>query len=293
MARSLAHPFRIFSRRPTSLSAATSSYPGAGGHLRGLSNQTTTSTTSAEEDQTTSFSKNHVKLNGFQRGFLAVGSAIASLNNPHRADMIAVLSETTGGPFLSRLRDQMLHDEGGRRLLKYRPAINTSSIDLAYLDALPLGSFGKEYCEWLRWCNVSPDTREPVRFIDSPELAYVMQRYRECHDFYHVVTGPFPVNISGEIVVKWIELANMGLPVAGLSAVFGPLRISNSQKRADLLRTYVPWALRMGSSCKPLICVEWEKYWETPLQQLKAQLNISEPPVDFKAWMDRHRRQTS
>ncbi|KAH9461692.1 hypothetical protein MJO28_009077 [Puccinia striiformis f. sp. tritici] len=234
----------------------------------------------------------HVSLNGFQRTFLAIGSAFASLNNPYRADMIAVLSETTGGPFLSRLRDQMLEDEGGRRLLRDRPRINTSTVDLDQLEKMPEGTFGKEYCNWLRWCQVSPDTREPVRFIDSPELAYVMQRYRECHDFYHVISGPFPVNISGEIVVKWIELANMGLPVAALSAIFGPLRL-NSEKRTDLLRTYVPWALRTGSSCKPLICVEWEKNWETPIKDLKLSLGIPEPPIDFKTWMDLQRKQNS
>ncbi|KAI9626070.1 hypothetical protein KEM48_010579 [Puccinia striiformis f. sp. tritici PST-130] len=222
----------------------------------------------------------HVSLNGFQRTFLAIGSAFASLNNPYRADMIAVLSETTGGPFLSRLRDQMLEDEGGRRLLRDRPRINTSTVDLDQLEKLPEGTFGKEYCNWL------------VRFIDSPELAYVMQRYRECHDFYHVISGPFPVNISGEIVVKWIELANMGLPVAALSAIFGPLRL-NSEKRTDLLRTYVPWALRTGSSCKPLICVEWEKNWETPIKDLKLSLGIPEPPIDFKTWMDLQRKQNS
>ncbi|OAV96830.1 hypothetical protein PTTG_03525 [Puccinia triticina 1-1 BBBD Race 1] len=281
MARLLAIPPRTLSARlPVQASHV------AGPPLRAFSNSV---------DQTVEpkpIYPNHIHLNPFQRGFLAIGSAFASLNNPYRADMIAVLSETTGGPFLARLRDQMLEDEGGRRLLRDRPRINTATVDLALLDKLPEGTFGKEYCNWLRWCNVSPDTREPVRFIDSPELAYVMQRYRECHDFYHVISGPFPVNISGEIVVKWVELANMGLPVAALSAIFGPLRL-NSEKRTDLLRTYVPWALRMGSSCKPLICVEWEKNWETPISQLKRSLGISEPPVDFKTWTDLHRKQNS
>ncbi|POW10525.1 hypothetical protein PSHT_08740 [Puccinia striiformis] len=187
----------------------------------------------------------HVSLNGFQRTFLAIGSAFASLNNPYRADMIAVLSETTGGPFLSRLRDQMLEDEGGRRLLRDRPRINTSTVDLDQLEKCrrePLGKSTAIGCGGVRSRLILGS-----RFIDSPELAYVMQRYRECHDFYHVISGPFPVNISGEIVVKWIELANMGLPVAALSAIFGPLRL-NSEKRTDLLRTYVPWALRTGSS---------------------------------------------
>ncbi|POW07012.1 hypothetical protein PSTT_08540, partial [Puccinia striiformis] len=257
----------------------------------------------------------HVSLNGFQRTFLAIGSAFASLNNPYRADMIAVLSETTGGPFLSRLRDQMLEDEGGRRLLRDRPRINTSTVDLDQLEKCrrePLGKSTAIGCGGVRsrlilgsrlvlsllfvltrfmFTRICVSLLK-VRFIDSPELAYVMQRYRECHDFYHVISGPFPVNISGEIVVKWIELANMGLPVAALSAIFGPLRL-NSEKRTDLLRTYVPWALRTGSSCKPLICVEWEKNWETPIKDLKLSLGIPEPPIDFKTWMDLQRKQNS
>ncbi|KAI9626096.1 hypothetical protein KEM48_010571 [Puccinia striiformis f. sp. tritici PST-130] len=209
----------------------------------------------------------HVSLNGFQRTFLAIGSAFASLNNPYRADMIAVLSETTGGAVSLSAEGS---DVGGRRrpsMLRDRPRINTSTVDLDQLEKMPEEPLGKSTaigCGGVR-SRLILGSRLIHRF---PELAYVMQRYRECHDFYHVISGPFPVNISGEIVVKWIELANMGLPVAALSAIFGPLRL-NSEKRTDLLRTYVPWALRTGSSCKPLICVEWEKNWETPIKDLK------------------------
>lgn len=28
-----------------------------------------------------------------------------------------------------------------------------------------------------------------VRFVDDPELAYIMQRYREIHDFTHTLLG--------------------------------------------------------------------------------------------------------
>ena len=45
-----------------------------------------------------------------------------------------------------------------------------------------------------------------------------MQRYRECHDFYHALTG-LPVIIEGELALKAFEFANTGLPMAGLSLV--------------------------------------------------------------------------
>jgi ubiquinone biosynthesis protein COQ4 len=119
-----------------------------------------------------------------------------------------------------------------------------------------------------------------VRFIDNPELAYVMQRYRECHDFYHVITG-FPVSVGAEIVVKWFEMANFGLPVAALSAFFGPLRLTSAGRRR-IFSTYVPWALKCGSSADSLMAVYWEKEWATPIQDLKARMGISEPPVPWR-----------
>ena len=50
-----------------------------------------------------------------------------------------------------------------------------------------------------------------------------MQRYREVHDMFHTVLG-MPTNLLGEIVVKWIEAIQLGLPMAILGALFGPLR---------------------------------------------------------------------
>ena len=118
-----------------------------------------------------------------------------------------------------------------------------------------------------------------VRYINDPELAYIMQRYRECHDFYHVLLG-FPVSVSAELVVKWFELANMGLPVAFLSSVFGPLRLQ-SDRRRRLMRTYLSWALRAGSSTKSLIGVRWEERWDQSMTDLRGELGFAEPPISW------------
>ena len=76
--------------------------------------------------------------------------------------MIATLSETTAGPFLSKLRDDMLKTDSGRALLRERPRITTKTIHLEELRVLPEESFGRAYVNWLDWCKVTPDTRDPV-----------------------------------------------------------------------------------------------------------------------------------
>jgi ubiquinone biosynthesis protein COQ4 len=72
--------------------------------------------------------------------------------------------------------------------------------------------------------NASPDERAPVSFVDDPELAYVMTRYREVHDLFHTVLG-MPTNMLGEITVKWFEALQTGLPMCALGAFFGPVRL--------------------------------------------------------------------
>jgi len=70
------------------------------------------------------------------------------------------------------------------------------------------------------------DGRAYVKYVDDAELAYVMQRYRELHDFWHVLFD-LPPTVYGEIILKYVELVQTGLPVCTLSGFVGPLRVSS------------------------------------------------------------------
>jgi len=189
--------------------------------------------------------------------------------------MIAALGETTAGPVLPHLLDNMLASEEGRRILKERPRINTSTVDMTALARLPENTFGHTYVAWLERCGVTPDTREPVHYIDDPELAYVMQRYRECHDFYHALFG-LPVSVEYELALKVFEFTNLGLPSAALSTA-AVVRL-NATKRARFFAEYLPWALRCGSAARSMITVYWEERWAQDLGELKKELGVWDPP---------------
>ncbi|SGZ24408.1 BQ5605_C023g09721 [Microbotryum silenes-dioicae] len=250
---------------------------------------TTSNPTSSSPPSEAPLYPGHVRINLFQRSLLAVGSAFASITNTYRHDMIAVLSETTSGPFLARLRTEILSTPSGRSLLRERPRITEASLDIENtLAKLPAGTFGRAYADWLKGNKVTPDTRDPVRYIDDAELAYIMQRYRESHDFYHVLLG-FGVSLPAELVVKWFELANFGLPVALLSSVFGPLRMEKEERRR-LWDAYGSWALKSGGKAECLIGVEWEKKWGMDIGELRRELGIEMPKVNFKDWKREGRR---
>ncbi|KAI1398567.1 Coq4-domain-containing protein [Hypoxylon fuscum] len=218
----------------------------------------------------------HVPLTRIERAALAVGSGVASLLDPYRHDMIAALGETTASPyFVQRLRRAMLASATGRRILRARPRLSSATLDLPYLRTLGPRTVGGTYAAWLDREGVSPDTRDAVRYVDDAECAYVMQRYREAHDFYHALTG-LPVVREGEVALKAFEFANTLLPMTGLALL--ALTTMKSAERQRFWTIYGPWAVRNGLRSEEVINVYWEEEMETDVEELRARLGIERPP---------------
>ncbi|XP_034048622.1 ubiquinone biosynthesis protein COQ4 homolog, mitochondrial isoform X1 [Thalassophryne amazonica] len=223
----------------------------------------------------------HIPTNPIQKILLAVGSGVAALQDPYRHDMVAVLGETTGQLALISLRDRMRNDPEGYMVLTERPRIRLSTLDLNAMASLPDSSFGKEYIRFLEDNRVTPDTRADVKFVDNEELAYVMQRYREVHDFMHALLG-MPTNMLGEVTVKIFEAAQTGLPMCVLGAVLGPLRL-NTGNLQSLFTSLGPWALQNGRQARCVLSIFYEKRWEQNMEDLREELNIQPPPIILNA----------
>lgn len=219
----------------------------------------------------------HVPLYTFEKMLMFLGSSVGAYTHPERNEFIVALGESTAiTPVLRRLQHQMLSDPVGRQILRERPRMTSTSLDLEHLRELPDNTIGKTYVKWLDKEGVSPDTRVEVKYIDNEELAYIYQRYRECHDFYHAITG-LPIIIEGEISVKVFEYMNIGIPMSGLGALFAPLRLKKSQKER-LYNIYYPWAFKSGLNSKPLINVYWENILEEDIDEFRKTMGIEQPP---------------
>lgn len=219
----------------------------------------------------------HVPLYTHEKLLLFAISGLRSYFHPENGLNIVQLGEASAiTPFLENLKTTMLSDKTGRRILKEQPNITSDTLDMNRLSKMPKTTLGYTYYKWLKKEGVSPDTREPVKYIDDPIHAYVFKRYRQCHDFYHAIND-LPIIIEGEIAIKALEAANMGVPMAGLGALLAPLRLKPIQ-RERLYDIYLPWAVRMGLSCKPLINVYWEEILDKDINELREELGISSPP---------------
>ncbi|KAF2820059.1 ubiquinone biosynthesis protein COQ4, mitochondrial [Ophiobolus disseminans] len=218
----------------------------------------------------------HLPLTVTERLGLALGSGLGSFIDPRRGDLIASFGEATAQPyFIYKLRDRMLLSSTGRRILRDRPRLTSTSLDIPRLHKLPPNTLGYAYASWLDREGVSPDTRAPVKYIDDEECAYVMQRYRECHDFYHALVG-LPVFREGEVALKAFEFANTGLPMTGL-AVFSAFTLKKSEWRR-FWDIYGPWATRNGAQSSDVINIYWEEELETNIDELRTRLGIEKPP---------------
>ncbi|RWS12513.1 hypothetical protein B4U79_04024 [Dinothrombium tinctorium] len=206
---------------------------------------------------------------------IAAMFALFSFQNIQTIDMVAVSGEVLGGNALRKMYRQMRSSEEGRRVLIDKPIINTKVVDLNELSRLPKGTFGAEYVRFMTENKISSDTRKPVKFVDDPELAYVMQRYRETHDMVHVLTA-MPISLPGEVAVKWIEAIQTGLPMCWGAAIFGPLTL-NREERRDYIHHYLQWALKCGHEAKPFITYYYEKRLEQNIDDLRREMNIPLP----------------
>lgn len=190
--------------------------------------------------------------------------------------MVAVMGETTGVLAFRELEKIMSSDPEGMEVLRDRPRINTSTVDLQYLERLPKDTFGYAYYRFLVDNNVTPDSRLPVQFVDDPDLAYIAQRYREVHDLVHTLLE-MPTHMLGEVTVKWVEAIHTKMPMCATGALFGAIRLKPKQRK-EYVTTHLPWALRVGYNAKNLMCVYYEKHWEHRMRDLQDQLNIEPFP---------------
>ena len=260
-----------------------------------------------ENDSSSSTDNNHQQqhnippLTGLQRLGTLLHSSLTALNDPTRADAVAAVGEVTGSYALSKILVAMEKDPVGQRILVERPLVDdrVAMRAVKLLEQHRINSkertgetldddmtFGAAYATFLQTHNFHPNERSKIRFISDPNLSYVMTRYRQNHDYWHVLTG-LPPTVLGELALKWLELIQTGLPLAALSATGGTAvglmsnnSMLSSQEREVLWEVYFPWAMRVGSSMREnaLMCTYYEEELETDLSVLRERLGVEVAP---------------
>ncbi|XP_039765468.1 ubiquinone biosynthesis protein COQ4 homolog, mitochondrial [Pararge aegeria] len=216
--------------------------------------------------------KNYIPTNFFQKTVLTVGSAAVALLDPHRGDMIACLGEVTGEMSLKYMRAKLLESPEGATILKEMPRINSKTICFKTLSKMPDRTVGRIYADFMKDNNITADSRLPVQFIEDPDLAYVMQRYREVHDLVHA-TLFMKTTMLGEVTVKWVEGIQTKLPMCIGGGIWGAARLKPKHRQL-YLKYYLPWAIKTGNNAKFLQAIYFEKRWDQNIDDFHREMNI-------------------
>lgn len=218
-------------------------------------------------------------LTTLQKLTLTAYSATSAFIDPERHEMVAALSEVTGHVALQNLLQQMKQDENGmgQRILTERPVVSKATIDIQKLKSMEGNTFGYAYATFLESHNFDPDLRAKVQYIQNEELEYVMLRYRQCHDFYHVITD-LPPTIPGELALKYVELFQTGLPVCALSATVGSWKLKDEEERNLWRELYLPWSIQVGKEGTRWMNIYWEELFDRDIDELRKELNIVTAP---------------
>ena len=235
----------------------------------------TTSTTSG--DDTTP------ALTPLQRARLSLQAAAGALADPSRADLVAALGETTGDFALRAMARRLNNTPHGRGILETQPLF-----DDAFYDACaraPPSTLGAAYHTFMTKRGFHPSERPAVRYVSNDDargvagdLKYVMLRYRQVHDIWHVLFG-LNTTVFGELVLKAIEARQTGLPMCYMSAFVAPAARLPRAQRERFYAVYLPWAWRAGNTCVDLMAVDYNEAVEKPLEDVRREWRISVAPA--------------
>ncbi|TYZ66692.1 hypothetical protein PybrP1_007418 [[Pythium] brassicae (nom. inval.)] len=177
---------------------------------------------------------------------------------------------------LCAMHAQMLADPVGQRILRERPRVRSSHIDMDCLRLFPEDSFGFAYARFMDENGFDLDDHRTTEYVDDVELACVMQRQRELHDVQHVMFG-VPPTVFGEVTLKHLEYAHTGLPSAMIISQLGWFKLSPDEKRLAATE-FVPWARRAGRNARAFVTVASEDEFAPLLEELREKLNIEVAP---------------
>ena len=216
------------------------------------------------------------QLPAFERWRRALGALAQVMVDPEKTDQVLVFSIYANAGSMPKRIDRFFESDVGRRLYAEHRTIDSRTIDLDALAALPEGTLGHAYAMFLRSRGLTPAVFDaPPTEVNDPRMQYVVQRLRQTHDLWHVVTG-HDTDPASEVALQAFTFAQVRAPSSGILAALGTIRAMVQLPRGEKSRVpkSVLASLLLGLRANPLPVFAWEEHWSTPLAKVRELLGI-------------------
>ena len=210
-------------------------------------------------------------------------SVRALIANPDNTGEVFRIIEALKGASLARAVTRLAATPGGSDLLRRKPEILTLLSDREGLRAMPEGSLGRAYLEFVESQYLSADglvaaSEEAPRGRErSADERWLANRLRDIHDLQHVMCG-YGRDELGELCLLAFMCAqtpNRGIPFI----IFMARRKFRQAVPQISIDDCVAEGRRIGQRATWFATVNWEDQLARPLEQLRGELGIALPQV--------------
>lgn len=202
------------------------------------------------------------------------------VNEPERTELVFEVIEQLAGRNFERTFERVLADPVGRSILEERRSLLAVLSNRETLRSLPAGTLGREYARFMDTEDISADGLEQASQIEKIQIyddraRCLSERLRDMHDLWHVVTG-YGRDYIGEnalLAFSYSQTRNRGI---GFIAWYG-MREWKKGGHDDVV-SLIRDAYRRGREAAFLPACDWEALLERPLDEVRRELCIDEPP---------------
>jgi len=192
---------------------------------------------------------------------------------------VFLLIEALRGKTTLRQLARFRQTETGRAVLGESRRLLDRLNDRASLAALPRGSLGHAYYDFMATGNLSAEALVEMSKIRRPaapdDVTLFRERNREMHDLFHVVTGHGRDSL-GEACLVAFSYAQTRLKGFAVIALFAARRIARSRPGQPVRRAIFE-AYRHGRSAGWLPGAGWEALLVQPVEAIRAQYAVKPP----------------
>jgi len=218
---------------------------------------------------------------------IQAGLAVSRLlRDPEDTGQVFKILEALKGNSLSLAHKRMQLDPRGQQLLEEQPNIVSVLNDREALLAMPEGSIGRAYYDFVHREGLSADgliasSEEAPRFEKmGRNERWLGDRLRDIHDLQHVMTG-YGRDTLGELCL--LSFMTTQTPSRGIDFIIFMGRTKGQKENPDLdLKSLVREGREIGQSADWMLFTRWEDRLHEPLEKVRAELGFI-PPSKYRA----------
>jgi ubiquinone biosynthesis protein COQ4 len=215
------------------------------------------------------------------RPIAALRAVRSLMRNGEDTHQVFLLIDALRGRTTLRQFARFRQTETGRTVLAERRRLFDRLSDRASLRALPAGTLGRCYYEFMAGENLSAEglveaSQVSMRALPvGDDTTLFRERSRELHDLLHIVTG-YGRDPLGEACLVAFSFAQTGLKGFALIALYAGRKIARARPDQPVQRAVFE-GYRHGRSAVWLWGADWESLLAEPVQAIRAQFRVQPP----------------